>query len=159
MSANVLPLTIYRTLKPNVALQPTKPILLAFANDLKVKPAGMVKLQCIPENADDRTLIESDSDDLGYAVAICASFENLGKISLRRHCFVLRSDKLCVPCGNKCPEKRETRNEKRETRNEKRETRNEKREISLEYVCRAVSVHDSLQTAVMFTLLNFTLFG
>ncbi|KAI0241776.1 hypothetical protein LSAT2_018989, partial [Lamellibrachia satsuma] len=56
--ANVLPMTIYETIKPNVALQPTKTILSAFVNDVKVKPAGTVKLQCIPENADKPTLIE-----------------------------------------------------------------------------------------------------
>ena len=42
--ANVLPMTIYETIKPNVALQPTKTILSAFVNDVKVKPAGTVIL-------------------------------------------------------------------------------------------------------------------
>ena len=56
--ANVLPMKVYETLTPRVELQPTQTILSAFVNGVKVKPAGTVTLQCIPENADVPTSIE-----------------------------------------------------------------------------------------------------
>ena len=54
--ANVLPMKVYETLTPRVELQPTQTILSAFVNGVKVKPAGTVTLQCIPEN--DRVLCD-----------------------------------------------------------------------------------------------------
>ena len=50
--ANVLPMKVFEMLTPRVELQPTQTILSAFVNGVKVKPAGRVTLQCIPENAD-----------------------------------------------------------------------------------------------------------
>ena len=50
--ANVLPMKVFEMLTPRVELQPTQTILCAFVNGVKVKPAGTVTLQCIPENAD-----------------------------------------------------------------------------------------------------------
>ena len=49
---------VYETLTPRVELRPTQTILSAFVNGVKVKPAGTVTLQCIPENADVPTSIE-----------------------------------------------------------------------------------------------------
>ena len=49
--ANVLPMKIFETLTPSVALQPTQTTLSAFVNGVKVKPAGTVTFQCIPKNA------------------------------------------------------------------------------------------------------------
>ena len=50
--ANVLPMKVFEMLTPRVELQPTQTILSACVNGVKVKPAGTVTLQCIPENAD-----------------------------------------------------------------------------------------------------------
>ena len=91
--ANVLPMTIYETIKPNVALQPTKTILSAFVNDVKVKPAGTVKLQCIPENADKPTLIEFFvTTHTNVPLLGCRACESLGLV--KRVCEVSREKPL-----------------------------------------------------------------
>ena len=56
--AHLLPMSLFEPIMPSAALQPTQAILSAFVNGVKVKPAGTVTLQCIPENADVPTSIE-----------------------------------------------------------------------------------------------------
>ena len=87
--ANVLPMKIFETLTPMVALQPTQTILSAFVNGVKVKPAGTVMLQCIPENADVPTSIEffvTNHTNLPVSFSVCRTFEVLGLVKRYVNC-------------------------------------------------------------------------
>ena len=79
--AIVLPMKVFETLTPMVELQPTQTILSAFINGVKVKPAGTVTLQCIPENADVPTLIEFfGTNHTNIPLLVCRTCEVLGLV-------------------------------------------------------------------------------
>ena len=87
--ANVLPMKIFETLTPMVALQPTQTILSAFVSGVKVKPAGTVTLQCIPENAYVPTSIEffvTNHTNLPVSFSVCRTFEVLGLVKRYVNC-------------------------------------------------------------------------
>ena len=91
--ANVLPMKVFEMLTPRVELQPTQTILSAFVNGVKVKPAGTVTLQCIPENADVPMSIEFFvTNHTNLPLLGCRTCEVLGLVK-----------RVCEPSDEKPP--------------------------------------------------------